>query len=77
VKKAFGLLRERSFLVLVIASLPIAIVHQIYFIQTPPFLSHLGLLDSQIGPAMTIGQFSEILMMVVLGGMLRGSGSGP
>ena len=70
VKKAFGLLRERSFLVLVIASLPIAIVHQIYFIQTPPFLSHLGLLDSQIGPAMTIGQFSEILMMVVLGGML-------
>jgi len=71
VKKAFGLLRERSFLVLVIASLPIAIVHQIYFIQTPPFLSHLGLLDSQIGPAMTIGQFSEILMMVVLGGMLK------
>jgi nucleoside transporter len=70
VKKAFGLLRERSFAVLVIASLPIAIVHQIYFIQTPPFLSHLGLLDSQIGPAMTIGQFSEILMMVVLGGML-------
>jgi nucleoside transporter len=70
VKKAFGLLRERSFLVLVIASLPIAIVHQIYFIQTPPFLSHLGLLDSQIGPAMTIGQFSEILMMVVLGAML-------
>lgn len=70
VAKAFGLLRERSFLVLVIASLPIAIVHQIYFIQTPPFLSHLGLLDSQIGPAMTIGQFSEILMMVVLGGML-------
>jgi nucleoside transporter len=71
VAKAFGLLRERSFLVLVIASLPIAIVHQIYFIQTPPFLSHLGLLDSQIGPAMTIGQFSEILMMVVLGGMLK------
>ncbi len=68
--KAFGLLRERSFLVLVLASLPIAIVHQIYFIQTPPFLSHLGLLDSQIGPAMTIGQFSEILMMVVLGAML-------
>lgn len=68
--KAFRLLREPSFAVLVAASLPISIIHQIYFLQTPPFLSHLGLLDSQIGPAMTIGQFSEILIMGVLGLML-------
>lgn len=68
--KAFRLLREPSFAVLVAASLPISIIHQIYFIQTPSFLSHLGLLDSQIGPAMTIGQFSEILIMAVLGSML-------
>ena len=65
--KAFRLLRDPSFAVLVAASLPISIIHQIYFIQTPPFLSHLGLLDSQIGPAMTIGQFSEILVMGTLG----------
>jgi nucleoside transporter len=69
-KKAFGLLSERSFLVLVLASLPISIIHQVYFLQTPPFLSHLGLADSQIGPAMTIGQFSEIGIMALLGGML-------
>jgi nucleoside transporter len=68
--KAFRLLREPSFAVLVAASLPISIIHQIYFIQTPPFLSHLGLMDSQIGPAMTIGQFSEILVMALLGLML-------
>jgi nucleoside transporter len=68
--KAFRLLREPSFAVLVAVSLPISIIHQIYFIQTPPFLSHLGLLDSQIGPAMTIGQFSEIGIMAVLGLML-------
>ena len=68
--KAFRLLGDRSFAVLMAASLPIAIIHQIYFIQTPPFLSHLGLLDSQIGPAMTIGQFSEILVMAALGWML-------
>lgn len=68
--KAFRLLREPSFAVLVAASLPISIIHQIYFIQTPPFLSHLGLMDSQIGPAMTIGQFSEILVMAFLGLML-------
>jgi nucleoside transporter len=68
--RAFGLLRERSFAVLVAASLPISVIHQIYFLQTPPFLSSLGLGDSQIGPAMTIGQFSEILVMAVLGAVL-------
>ncbi|MGE0439315.1 MAG: MFS transporter [Gemmatimonadales bacterium] len=68
--KAFRLLREPSFAVLVAASLPISIIHQVYFIQTPPFLSHLGLLDSQIGPAMTIGQFSEIAVMAALGWLL-------
>jgi nucleoside transporter len=68
--KAFRLLREPSFAILVLASLPISIIHQIYFIQTPPFFSHLGLHDSQIGPAMTIGQFSEILIMALLGLML-------
>lgn len=68
--KAFGLLRERSFLVLVLASLPISVIHQVYFLQTPPFFSHLGLLDSQIGPAMTIGQFSEIILMALLGVLL-------
>jgi nucleoside transporter len=69
-RKAFRLLREPSFAVLIAAALPISIIHQIYFLQTPPFLSHLGLLDSQIGPAMTIGQFSEIVIMGLLGVML-------
>jgi len=68
--KAFGLLRDRSFAVLVAASLPISVIHQIYFIQTPSFLSSLGLRDSQIGPAMTIGQFSEIVIMALLGRVL-------
>jgi nucleoside transporter len=69
-RKAFRLLREPSFAVLVAAALPISVIHQVYFLQTPPFLSHLGLLDSQIGPAMTIGQFSEIAIMAMLGGLL-------
>jgi nucleoside transporter len=68
--KAFRLLREPSFAVLVAASLPISVIHQVYFLQTPPFFSHLGLLDSQIGPAMTIGQFSEIIIMALLGILL-------
>ena len=70
-KKAFELFRESSFTVLVIASLAVSVIHQIYFLQTGPFLSHIGILDSQIGPAMTIGQFAEILTMAYLGSFLK------
>ncbi len=70
-KKALGLFREPSFTVLIIASLAIAAIHQIYFIQTGPFLSAIGLKDSQIAPAMTIGQFAEIGAMAALGLMLK------
>ena len=69
--KAFALFRKRSFAVLVLASLPIAVIHQIYFMQTAPFMSEvLGLPDSQIGPAMSIGQFAEIAVMVATGWLL-------
>ena len=70
-KKAFELFRFSSFTTLVIASLAVSVIHQIYFLQTGPFLSHLGILDSQIGPAMTIGQFAEILTMAYLGFFLK------
>jgi len=71
-KKAFALFRHPSFFILVLASLPIAVVHQIYFVQTGPFMVEvLGIRDSYIGPAMTIGQFAEILVMAALGLMLK------
>tara|TARA_Y100001980_G_C14549862_1_gene332018 strand:+ start:1499 stop:2758 length:1260 start_codon:yes stop_codon:yes gene_type:complete len=73
-KKAFGLFRFSSFTVLVVASLAISIIHQIYFLQTGPFLSSIGIPDSQIGPAMTIGQFAEILTMAFLGYFLKNIG---
>ncbi|MDG2140601.1 MAG: MFS transporter [Gammaproteobacteria bacterium] len=67
-KKAFNLLRNRSFAVLVLASLPIAIIHQVYFMQTGPFFENqLGLLVTYIAPAMTVGQFAEIAVMAFLG----------
>jgi nucleoside transporter len=69
-RKAFLLLRRRSFVVLVIASLLISVIHQVYFMQTAPFFSSLGLQDSQIGPAMTIGQFAEIAVMMATGWLL-------
>ena len=70
-KKAFELFRLSSFATLVVASLAVSVIHQIYFLQTGPFLSHIGILDSQIGPAMTIGQFAEILTMAYLGFFLK------
>ena len=70
-KKAFELFRLSSFVTLVIASLAVSVIHQIYFLQTGPFLSHIGILDSQSGPAMTIGQFAEILTMAYLGFFLK------
>lgn len=72
--KAFRLISYRSFSVLLITSLVIATIHQIYFIQTPKFFSFLGLRDSDIGPAMTIGQGSEIIMMALLGLLLKNLG---
>ena len=70
-KKAFSLFNNRSFLVLVLASLGVSIIHQIYFLQTGPFLSAIGIKDSAIGPAMTIGQFAEIATMAYLGFFLK------
>jgi len=70
-KKAFELFQHSSFTILVISSLTVSIIHQIYFLQTGPFLSYIGVPDSQIGPAMTIGQFAEILTMAYLGTFLK------
>lgn len=68
--KAFALMTKPSVLVLVFSSLIIAMIHQIYFIQTSQFLSDRGLRESFIMPAMSIGQFAEIFVMAILGFML-------
>jgi len=73
--KAFALLKHPSFAILVAASLPISVIHQIYFVQTSPFLGDaLGLKNSHIGPAMSIGQFAEIGVLAALPFMLKALG---
>jgi len=69
--KAFRLFRHRSFLVLMVAALLVACVHNIFFLQTAHHLRLLGLAKADIGPAMTIGQVTEIVMIVILGWMLK------
>ncbi|GMU37953.1 MAG: MFS transporter [Phycisphaerae bacterium] len=68
--RAARLFRRPSFTLLVIVSLAIAAIHNIYFIQTPNFLPSVGLKTSHIGPAMTVGQFAELLILPTLGLML-------
>lgn len=65
--RAFALLKHKGFLAVTVAALPIAMIHQVYFIRTAPFLSDVGFADAHIGPVMSIGQLSEIAVLAVLG----------
>jgi len=69
--KAFGLFRRPSFAVLMVTGLFLLPIHQVYFMQTGTFLSSIGVRDSDILPAMSLGQIGEIFMMIVLGMMLK------
>ena len=64
---AFGLLKKRSFAVLMIAAFVISMIHTFYFIQMSPFFIQAGLAKSSLLPALSIGQFSEIAVMAFLG----------
>jgi len=69
--KAFHLFRRRSFLVLTVAALLIACIHNIFFMQTSNHLQLLGMAKADVGPAMTIGQVTEIVVIVFLGWLLK------
>lgn len=70
-KKAFALMRRPSVLVLIFSSLIIAMIHQIYFMKTGSFLEARGLQDSYVMPAMSVGQFAEIVVMAILGLLIK------
>lgn len=68
--RAFALLKHPGFLVVTLVSLPIAMIHQIYFIRTGPFIEALGFAKAHIGPILSIGQVSEIFFLAILGFLL-------
>ncbi len=68
--KAFALMRRPSFAVLVAATLALSIIHAFYFFQMSKYLSAIGLADAYIMPAMSLGQFSEIAALALLGPVL-------
>jgi nucleoside transporter len=69
--EALKLLAVPSFLVLFLVTFLDALVHQCYFQWTSPFLSHAGIANNLIMPAMSIGQIAEIATMAALGYFLR------
>jgi len=73
--KAFQMVKNRSVLILVLASIPISIIHNIYFQQGGFFLeSVMGIDGSRIMPALTVGQIAEILVMAGLGFVIASIG---
>lgn len=70
ISRAFGLFRNRSFAVLMGATFVISCVHTMYFFHAGAFLKKCGLNPAYVMPAMSLGQFSEILVMALLGRFL-------
>ncbi|MFW5652496.1 MAG: MFS transporter [Planctomycetota bacterium] len=68
--RAFSLLKHKGFLVCTLVALPISMIHQVYFIRTSPFLGDLGFGAQYFGPIMSLGQFSEIFFLAILGLLL-------
>ncbi|MCA9304292.1 MAG: MFS transporter [Phycisphaerales bacterium] len=68
---AFGLFTKPGLLVITIVALPIAMIHQVYFIRTSPFLEAIGFDTAYVGPIMSIGQVSEIVFLTLLGYFLK------
>jgi nucleoside transporter len=68
--KAFALLKHPGFLIVTLVSLPIAMIHQVYFIRTGPFIEYLGFAKAHVGPILSIGQVSEIFFLAILGFLL-------
>jgi nucleoside transporter len=71
---AFGLLKHRSFAVLMATTFVISCVHTMYFIHTGAFLKKCGLEARYVMPAMSLGQFSEIVVLALLGRFLTRAG---
>jgi nucleoside transporter len=70
--RAFVLLKHPGFLIVMLAALPIAMIHQAYSMRVSPYLRddvHMPL--SWIGPALSLGQWLEIGFLFILGGMIK------
>ncbi len=67
---AFRLFKRPSFAVLVVVSVLLCSIHMIYHFEGGNYFEAIGVQKSSVGPALSVGQFSEILMIASLGVLL-------
>jgi len=71
-KKAFGLFRQRGFMVVSLLALPIAVIHMAFFFKFTPYLTDAVKIPLQwTGLVGSIGQYSEIFFFAILGLLLK------
>jgi nucleoside transporter len=71
-KKAFGLFRHRGFLVVSLLALPIAVIHMAFFFKFTPYLTDAVKIPLKwTGLVGSIGQYSEIFFLAILGLLLK------
>lgn len=68
---AFKLLRRHDLRVLCAATVLSNVIHQFYYFGMGPYLSWRGFADEYIMPAMSLGQVSEVFVMLTLGWCIR------
>ena len=76
--QAFGLLRDRSVLVLTLVGIPVSMLDTAYYLNIGPFLNAaVGVPLRWVGPTMALAQVSEVGCLFVLGSVLVRVGYGP
>jgi nucleoside transporter len=69
---AFQLMKVPAFLTLTLIALPVSMIHQAFFLRMFPFLTGPVGFSQQVAPGiMSIGQFSEIVFLALLGLLIK------
>lgn len=70
-KEAFAVFAQPAILKFGLVYFVSGILDRIYFIATAPYLKQLGFSDSQLMPAMTLGQVTEVFLLLATGPVLK------
>ncbi len=60
-------LTKGSLPILLLAAVPISMIHTVYFLRTAPWLESIGFSSANIGAVMSVGQMTEIAVLGILG----------
>ncbi len=70
--KAFRLLGNPTFLLITLVALPVAMIHQVYFMRAAPYFeTAVNVKQEDLGWVLGIGQASEIIFLLLLGFLLK------